>query len=57
MTMPIYKELMTFKRTEINTFMTNCYGEDGTEWDCKEDLISDIISFGHGAECLDYLKG
>ena len=51
----MFKDLMKFKRSDLNMYMVDCFNEDGAEWDDKHDLISDIISFGYAQDCIDYL--
>ena len=53
----MYKDLMKCTRQLLNEYITDCLGEDGTEWSCKEDLVSDLVSFGYGQECLEYING
>ena len=53
----MFTELMQFTRKQLNTVMFDLFGEDGKEWFDKEDLCSDLVSFGHGEEALEYLKG
>lgn len=49
-------DLNKISRANLNAFMQDCYGEDGSEWDSKADLISDIVRFGKAAECLEYCQ-
>lgn len=51
----MFKKLMNFTRSDLNMYMTDCHGEDGAEWPGKEDLVSDILSFGYAQECIGYL--
>lgn len=53
----MYKDLMKCTRKLLNEYVQDVLGEDDVSWDCKEDLVSDLISFGHGEECLEYVNG
>lgn len=51
----MFKKLMSFTRSDLNMYMMDCHGEYGTEWADKEDLVSDILAFRCGPECIGYL--
>lgn len=48
------QELMKLPRAALNAYMQDVWGEDGSEWDSKTDLVSDIVRFGKARDCLEY---
>jgi len=50
--------LHSYTREQLESYMTDCHAFDKeqlAEWKNKQDLISDIKSFGWEANCLEYL--
>lgn len=40
---------------DLSYYMTDVHGLDASEWPCKADLISDIVSYGWANDCAEYL--
>ncbi len=47
-----FKKLMKLSRKQLNSYM-NEFGENGSDWNSKADLVSDIINNGFGQDCIE----
>ena len=55
--MSILSRVSHLQRNQLDAFMIDCCGfdkEQVDEWHDKADLASDIVSNGHGVDCLEY---
>lgn len=52
------KRLDDYSRSSLECYMVDCHSfekADLADWESKQDLVSDIKSFGWEAEALEYL--
>lgn len=54
----LYKALRKINKHLIESYLIDCHGldQDDLTWNCKDDMIVDIIARHCGIECLEYCE-